>query len=720
MKKILFTLFVAISFVAFNQKTELEVRKMANTYSEQELVFESSTMLSNNQLFLAEILVDKLLTIKPESSNYNYRKGYILLYSKSDYLAAMVCFKKAIENTSVNYDLYSVNEKNASIDAFYHLGKCYHLNFELEKAKQYYNQFLITSNVKSDLIYKAHTSVLQCDVAKALMARPKKVTVKNIGAQINTIYPEYSPVVSLDGSAIYFTSRRPWANGETDGMRDGLNNDYPEDIYVSYSDEKGGWTTPIRLDFCEAERNEATIAVSSDEKRIYVYQDSKGGGDLFYSDFGTNSFTEIKDINYSGVNSESWETHCTMTTDGLNMYFVSDRPGGMGGRDIYRIVKLPDGSWSLPQNLGPNINTSNDEDSPFIASDNKTLYYSSNGPRSMGGFDIFVSIRDEDNVWGESLNLGYPINSVGDDIFYTATIDGLKGYMTSFRKNGYGEKDIYEIQNDYIGRNNIAALKGHIITVGGKPLPLDIKITVSCVNCEESMTNSTSPRLRDGTFFSSLLEHCRDYEYVITSESGQKELFREVVTTKCENEYHEIYREILLDVDQMKVISATTPQKETQTKVDSSLIARKDELNLKETGVKELLNNNNNLKDFEMIHYFGYNANVLTVNSGDLNVFLKQIEAQMLKGGRKQMVIIIETSASKVPTKTYKSNEQLSELRAKNIQKELLNYIAQNPNLKGKVSVKINKMIVDGPAYENDALNRKKYQKFQFVYLKTE
>ncbi|MCE2743343.1 MAG: hypothetical protein LW701_07235 [Fluviicola sp.] len=151
-----------------------------------------------------------------------------------------------------------------------------------------------------------------------------------------------------------------------------------------------------------------------------------------------------------------------MTTDGLNMYFVSDRPGGLGGRDIYRVVKMPDGSWSLPQNLGPNINTSSDEDSPFIASDNKTLYYSSNGPKSMGGFDIFVTIRDEDNVWGDPLNLGYPINSTGDDIFYTTTIDGLKGYMTSFRKNGFGEKDIYEIQNDYVGLNNIAALKGHI------------------------------------------------------------------------------------------------------------------------------------------------------------------------------------------------------------------------------------------------------------------
>ena len=122
--------------------------------------------------------------LSSESSNYNYKKGYILLYSKMDYEKAIPCLQKAILNTSVNYDLYSLHEKNASIDAFYHLGKCYHLNSEFEKAKQYFNHFLISTNSNSDLIYKAHNSILQCDVAKALIARPKKAIVKNIGKEV--------------------------------------------------------------------------------------------------------------------------------------------------------------------------------------------------------------------------------------------------------------------------------------------------------------------------------------------------------------------------------------------------------------------------------------------------------------------------------------------------------------------------------------------------------
>ncbi len=723
MIKILLTFFtLLISVVLFGQKTELEVRNMAATYSEQELVFESSTLMTYNQLYLAEILVDKLLEFQPESSNYNYKKGYILLYSKMDYVKAITHLQKAILRTSGNYDLYSLHEINASIDAFYHLGKCYHLNGEFEKAKQYFNQFLISTNSNSDLIYKAHNSILQCDVAKALIARPKKAIVKNIGKEINTQYPEYSPVVSLDGSAIYFTSRRPWENGETDAYRDASNNDFPEDIYVSYSDEKGNWLTPQKMDFCEAQRNEATVAVSSDEKRIYVYQDNTGAGDLFFSDFKSNSFSEIKGIDYKGVNTESWETHCTMTTDGLNMYFVSDRPGGLGGRDIYRVVKMPDGSWSLPQNLGPNINTSSDEDSPFIASDNKTLYYSSNGPKSMGGFDIFVTVRDEDNVWGDPLNMGYPINSTGDDIFYTTTIDGLKGYMTSFRKNGYGEKDIYEIQNDYVGLNNIAALKGHIKTVSGEPIPSDLKITVSCLNCEETMANSTTPRLRDGTFFSSLLEHCRDYEYVITS-GTDKEVFREKVSTKCDNKYHEIFREIVLDTKTMKVISSTEGS-ENSTLASQKVPMKENDLGLKEIGVKEVGKKddvvaNNSMKDFEMIHYFGYNGNLLSVKSGDLKIFLNEIEKQLKESGRKTLTIEIESSASKVPTRKYKNNENLAQIRALNIQKELVAYISNNKELKSKVTVVIKKSVVEGPEYANDASDRKKYQKFQFIYLKT-
>jgi hypothetical protein len=219
------------------------------------------------------------------------------------------------------------------------------------------------------------------------------------------------------------------------------------------------------LDFCDPEQYEASISVSPDERKIYVYQDITGAGDIYFSDLASSRFGELQHFKARNVNSKYWETHCTVTPDGMTMYFTSDRPGGFGGRDIYKVTKLPDGAWSAPQNLGPTINTAYDEESPFIAVDNKTLYFSSNGPKSIGGFDVFLTIKDKEGVGLTPINLGYPLNSCNDDLFYTTTVNGLKGYLTSFRKGGFGEKDIYEIQNDFLGLNQLAVFKGKIKTV---------------------------------------------------------------------------------------------------------------------------------------------------------------------------------------------------------------------------------------------------------------
>ena len=314
-------------------------------------------------------------------------------------------------------------------------------------------------------------------------------------------------------------------------------NNFPEDIFVSYQDFEGEWAEPMKLAFCDNELNEATIAVSSDERQIFVYQDLSGGGDIYFSNFGQNKFEELEKLRHNSVNTKYWETHCTLTPDGENMYFVSDRPGGFGGRDIYRIVKLPNGEWSEAQNMGPGINTEYDEDSPFIAVNNKTLYYASNGPKSMGGFDIFASYRDENNVWSTPISLGYPINSCGDDIYYTTTVDGLKGYLSSFRKGGHGEKDIYEIQNDYLGNKPISTLRGKIVNIENGICYDDFKVKVECLNCAEGGQNVSYPRMKDCNFFS-LLKRCKDYS--ISYYRGDSLLKTETFNTACTGDNEEI------------------------------------------------------------------------------------------------------------------------------------------------------------------------------------
>lgn len=532
--KLLFLAFV-LPLISFGQTTELEVREMCQQASEQELVVQASRMMQERFFFLSEIIVDKLLTIKPESANYNYRKGFLILDARQDFEKAMPYLEKAILNTNKNYDMYSPKEESAAVDAFYHLGRCHHLNEDIPNARKYYNKFIELSNKKSELILASQLRLKQCDIAEYSIANPKTVEVINIGKVVNTDMPEYSPVVSLDGTSLYFTSRREWADKSSNNFRDPLLNDFPEDIFVSYQDLDQEWTEPVKLAFCNNELNEATIAVSSDERQIYVYQDLSGGGDIYYSNFGGNQFEELEKLRHNAVNTKFWETHCTLTPDGENMYFVSDRPGGFGGRDIYRIVKLPNGKWSEAQNMGPNINTEYDEDSPFIAINNKTLYYASNGPQSMGGFDIFVAFRDADNVWSSPINMGYPINSCGDDIFYTTTVDGLKGYLSSFRKGGFGEKDIYEIRNDYLGNKPISTLRGKIVNIADGVCHDDFAVKLECLNCDKN--SITYPRMKNCNFFS-VLGRCKDYK--ISYYRGDSLLSSETFNTLCSGENEEI------------------------------------------------------------------------------------------------------------------------------------------------------------------------------------
>ena len=535
--------------------TDQQLKVMARTATESELIIESSSLIIEKKLHQAQIIVDKLLELKPNNSNYNYRKGLLLLNSNLDYKNAINHFEKALPQADKDFDLFSITDTTCSNDIYYYLANCYHLDGQIKKAREYYTIVSNFNDKNSDLVKKSLLNIKQCDIAAKLLENKKNTTINNLGKIINSDFPEYSPVISLDGQALYFTSRRPWANRETEKYRDLLLHNYPEDIYVSYKEKSKDikWSKPTKLSFCEAERNEATIAVSPDERRIFVYQDNVGKGDIFYSDLKTNSFDQVKQLETKDVNSKYWETHITATIDGLNMYFVSDRPGGFGGRDIYKITKLPDGTWSEPKNLGSAINTAYDEDSPFIGADNKTLYFSSNGEQSMGGFDIFLSVRDEENNWSQAINLGYPINSFSDDIFYTTTVDGTRGYFSSFREGGQGEKDIYEIQNDELGFKNIAALKGVIKSAYNKPYPGNITISLKCIDCGENTSQIVYPRDRDGSFFHTL-EPCKNYETSYLTDNGSKEFFKESFSTSCDLEYDEVYREFLLDADNMRFI----------------------------------------------------------------------------------------------------------------------------------------------------------------------
>lgn len=694
MKKSLLLLLLIISIqslLAQTPWTESGVRGIAKSGSERDVLTNCSMLTQEGYLYYGEILVDRLLEFQPENSNYNYRKGFMCLEIRRDYLAAIPFFQKASKNIGNNYDMYSTKEKTAPSDAYYHLAKCFHYNEQLDSAAVYYQKFIDVSRKKSELLTESQLRLKQIEVARQLMEAPIDVTLKNLGEVVNSEYPDYSSFVSFDGTALYFTSRRPWDNGESDQYKDPKINQYKEDIYVSYLDFDSSWTKPMRLAFCKPIRNEATASINTEERRVYLYQDTTGNGDIYFSDFKTNQFGEINFFEAKNINTDYWETHAMISPDGKTLIFASDRPGGFGKLDLY-ISKWEEDAWGKPENMGEQINGPESEDAPFISVDGKKLYFGTNDSRSIGGYDILLSELQEDGTWSTARNIGYPFNSTNDDLYYTTTVDGLTGYLTSYRENGQGEKDIYEIKNNFLGIESHTVLKGEVVMADGSDVPEEIILMgkVVCQDCDAGPINQILyARPRDHKFMTGL-QQCKTYTLTYINAANDKMMGEETFTTECTKEYREVNKRLVIDPETQRIIFEEIPDVIVE-----------------------------DYKNLELKHFFGYNKNKFTVKRGELKDFVKEILEQ-LEDGRDKITVTIESSASNVPTRTYKSNDQLAKLRAENMKYELEEYFMKKNKTESKITIVISNSIVQGPQYEGDYKNQEKYEPFQYVFLKTE
>jgi outer membrane protein OmpA-like peptidoglycan-associated protein len=553
MRKIVALFFLLTTLTLRAQYSEPEVKNLIATASEKDLVVQCSRFLQENFYHYADLITNRLLEINPESGNYNYRKGFILLDKSWDYVNAIKYLNKATKAIDRNYDMYSTKEDAVPADVFYHLGRAYHLDEQFDLAEQNYKKFVELSAKESELLPEAKKRIVQCSVARKLMANPIDVKIKNLGPTINSQYADFNSNISIDGKSLYFTSRRPWEDKSSENFRDPMLNHYSEDIYQATLKDDSEWNTPGRISISRPQTNESTVSISIDERKIYTYNDKSGMGDIFYSDLKDNKFSNILAIDKNTVNEKTWwETHYTVSPDGQLIFFVSDKTGGYGKRDIY-FMERTGGTWSNAKNLGGNINTWSDEESPFMGLDNSTLYYSSTDSTSMGLFDIFMTVRDENGVWSKPVNMGYPYNGVGDDYFFTHTADGKKAYFTSFRKGGLGERDIYEIDMINPTVKNVAFLNGQIIHLKGKPIPDNSYITLKCTNCADQTEAIISPRTRDGGFFSKL-EKCKEYELAYFYNSSAKEPYRETFSTNCDLEFQQINKKVLLDDDEKRIL----------------------------------------------------------------------------------------------------------------------------------------------------------------------
>ncbi|NNC84835.1 MAG: hypothetical protein HKN75_02065 [Bacteroidia bacterium] len=397
----------------------------------------------------------QLVTSKPGNGNFNYKAGVSCLFANADRA-------KAIEYLTV------ANEMSKKPDDFnYHLALANMYAGNADKAIQLLEEHKATLNEKEVEALGIDRQMEWIMNGKEFKSAPNQVTFKNMGPKINTKYSEFGPRIAADDSLMVFSSKRNTNNG----FLQDYTGEYTTDVYMSV----------IKTTASKKVRNiginvntpdyEEVICLSPDGERLYFMRDgTQSVGDIYFSELRGKTWQKSRVLS-NDFQTKQMETGATISPNGKWLIFSSDRKGGQGGMDLYMCSISETGAFGEPKNLGPKVNTPFDEDNPIIHIDSKTLFFSSDGHKSMGGADIFKTYLADPKVgWSVPENLGYPINNAYDNLYFAPTADGKKAYVSAVREDTKGSTDIYEVNFEKpYATTNIAVVKGLVLAPGGTP-----------------------------------------------------------------------------------------------------------------------------------------------------------------------------------------------------------------------------------------------------------
>ncbi len=507
MKKF-YLLFVGILVAQLVAAQEIKPDRTAINYFYDAEAF----MYENNYDSALELLL-KLEEIDPKNPNVWYKIGFCYLNTRLYKTKAQAYLEKAVEYANPEYKPDNHRETSTPLESYLYLGIAYRMNYEFELSLQAFADLRRKLN-PADANDKALLDLIEREEfitnnAIYYYNNPVDAQLKNLGATINSAYADHSPTIDLNESVLIFTSKRP--------RDDQSNENQDEDIFISKSNNYK-WQSPTRLGepVNTLENNEASIGLSIDGKQMFFFRSGKSNvGSIYVSETeDVYNWTEPKFLR-EDVNSKYRETHATITPDGNSIFFTSDRKGGAGGSDIYVMRKLPDNKWSNPQALPANVNSPYDEESPYVHPDGVTMFFSSKGHSSMGGYDVFSTIMGKDGSFSEPVNLGYPINTPDDDVSYVMNMDGRRGYIATVKDDGYGDLDLYEIIQAGIYDNNLIVYDGIVSDINNN-IPEDLIIVVRDVKTEEYV-GIYRPNKKDGRYLLVLLP---DNNYEISYEAA--------------------------------------------------------------------------------------------------------------------------------------------------------------------------------------------------------
>jgi tetratricopeptide (TPR) repeat protein len=363
---------------------------------------------------------------EPDNADIKYRIGYCYLNSEDEKDKAVRYLEEAVQKVSVRYNINSFKETSAPIEAYFLLGSAYRVNNRLDDAIAAYQKYKEYLNPKDEYnLNAADQYIKSCELAREMLQTPRNVLFTNLGRVINNSQPNFNAVTSGNGKVMAFTS--PGRQGY--------------EIYFSTLTDTV-WSTPKNISSTlGAGKYMKTCSLSNDGTTLLLVMEDPLNSDLFISHFKKGRWSKAEALK-KPINGKLNETHASLSADNKTMYFTSNRKGGLGDLDIYRSM-LEGDNWGKPQNLGPAINTPYNEETPFVSGDGQILYFSSEGHSGMGGYDVFR--YDFSHPEAGAVNLGYPINTTDNNLFYMPVGDGSSAYYSFRGPDSYGGRDIYKV-----------------------------------------------------------------------------------------------------------------------------------------------------------------------------------------------------------------------------------------------------------------------------------
>jgi len=423
MRKRIVLLILLLAFLINNDLIPQSKSELKNTF------YDAESWILFEDFKEALPLYEQLLKSYPGNSNFLYRIGQCYINIPGEKEKAISYLEEATKNINPDYRDGKFRETGAPCDALYFLANAYRINDELDKAIETYNLF--KKNLKPE-IYDSNIVNLQiqsCYTAMKLIGTPVYIKETNIGKNINETNSEFNPVISDDEKMLVFSKSEAF---------------YDAILYSTRTN--GRWTTPINMnELLKVDRDFYPTSISSDGRTLYLYSTVDYDGIIYTTKFENGNWTPVTRLN-DNINTKFWESHATISHDNKKLYFTSNRKGTLGGLDIYVSSRDSIGDWGPAVNLGPVINTPYNEESPFLSKDDKTLFFSSRGHYNMGGYDIFYSTLLDNGEWSVPLNVGYPLNSTDDDVFFKPLNEGYEGYLAKYSLNGFGKQDIFRIE----------------------------------------------------------------------------------------------------------------------------------------------------------------------------------------------------------------------------------------------------------------------------------